>query len=81
MVHGYRSMIGMAQWLIALGRVDIHHAVSTLARYSHIATHNHFNDLVRVFEYVNKYPERHLEVRNKNINFSDYTSGIDYDQI
>ena len=34
-----------------------------------------------MFEYLNKYPEQHLEVRNKNIDFSDYTSGIDYDQI
>ena len=48
-VHDYRSMIGMAQWLIALGRVDIHHAVSTLARYSHIATHNHFDDFISSF--------------------------------
>ena len=74
-------MIGMGQWLIALGRVDIHHAISTLARYSHIATHNHFDDLVRVFEYLNKYPERHLEIRDENLDFSDYTDGIDYEQI
>ena len=80
-VHDYRSMIGMAQWLIALGRVDIHHAVSTLARYSHIATHNHFDDLVRVFEYLNKYPKRHLEIQNENIDFRYYTNGINYTRI
>ena len=80
-VHDYRSMIGMAQWLIALGRVDIHHAISTLARYSHIATHNHFDDLVRVFEYLNKYPERHLEIRDGSIDLSAYTRGIDYERI
>ena len=71
----------MAQWLMALGRIDIHHAVSTLARYSHVATENHFSDLVRVFEYLNKYPDRHLEVRDTNVDFSDYIQGLDYECI
>jgi hypothetical protein len=80
-VHDYRSMIGMAHWLVALGRIDIHHPVATLARFSHVATKKHFSDLVRVFEFLNKYPDRHLEVRNTTIDISEYEKGIDFKKI
>ena len=71
----------MAHWLIASGRIDIHIAVSTLARFSHIATEEHFDDMVRVFEFLNKYPYRHLEVRNTEIDVSEFTKDINYDRI
>ena len=71
----------MAHWLIALGRIDIHHAVSTLARYYHIASEQHFKDMVRVFEFLNKYPDRHLEVRDTENDVSEFTKDINYDRI
>jgi len=58
-VHDYCYMIGMAQLLIALGRVDVHHSISMLARYLHIATKSYYVDLVRVFDCLNKYAELH----------------------
>ena len=32
--------------------------------------------MVRVFEYLNKYPDRHLEVRDTEIDVSKYTQGM-----
>ena len=64
-VANCRSLIGMAHWLVALQRVDIHHAVSALASFSHIAMEKHLGDAMRTFECLNKCPDRHLETRNQ----------------
>ena len=37
--------------------------------------------MVRVFEFLNKYPDRHLEVRDTEIDVSEFTKGINYDRI
>ncbi|MGH7974171.1 MAG: reverse transcriptase domain-containing protein, partial [bacterium] len=65
--HRYQQIIGIGIWLSTIGRIDITYAISTLSRYTHVAREEHYNDLVRVFEYLNKYPQRYIMVRDQDI--------------
>jgi hypothetical protein len=52
----YRSLLGSANWLITLGRFDIHYAVNTLAQYCVAPRQGHLQALQRVFGYLKKHP-------------------------
>ena len=52
----YRSLIGSANWIVALGRFDIAYATSTLARYSSMPRIGHYKAAQRVFSYLRRYP-------------------------
>ena len=51
-ISKYRMMVGSLNWLITLGRYDVHHAASTLARYMMIPREGHMNAMRRVFSYL-----------------------------
>lgn len=51
----YRSLIGSANWIVALGRFDIAYATSTLARYSSMPRQGHYKAAQRIFGYSRKY--------------------------
>ena len=48
----YRSLIGSANWVVALGRFDIAYATSTLARYSTLPRKGHYKAAQRIFGYL-----------------------------
>ena len=48
----YRFLIGAAQWIIILGRMDILHAVSTLSHFNQLPRQGHLNRMLRVFGYL-----------------------------
>src|SRR5688500_10049992 len=52
----YRSLIGSANWIVALGRFDIAYATSTLARYSTVPRKGHYKEAQRIFSYLRKFP-------------------------
>ena len=52
----YRSLIGSANWIVALGRFDIAYATSTLARYSNMPRKGHYKAAQRIFGYLRKFP-------------------------
>jgi hypothetical protein len=52
----YRSLLGSANWLITLGRFDIHYAVHTLAQYCVAPRQGRLQALQRVFGYLKKHP-------------------------
>ena len=54
--------MGIGIWLITTTRIDITYAISTLSRYTHIAREGHFADLVRVFEYLHKFPNLGIRI-------------------
>ena len=56
MVNKYQRLLGIANWLVTICRLDITYAVNTLARYTHVAREGHWKSLLRVFEYLNKVP-------------------------
>jgi hypothetical protein len=47
----YRAMIGLANWVITWGRLDVSYATSTLAIYSMAASEGHLIALKRLFGY------------------------------
>jgi hypothetical protein len=51
----YRGLIGSANWIITLGRFDIHYATNTLARYSMAPRVGHFTAMKRVFGYLKRF--------------------------
>ena len=62
-LHGeYQQMIGMGVWLCSIGRFDIAYAISSLSRFSSAPRNGHFDALVRVFQYINKFPDKRLRV-------------------
>ena len=58
----YRSLLGSANWMITLGRFDIHYAVSTLSQYCCAPRLGHLRALQQVFGYLKKHPSGMLLV-------------------
>ena len=48
----YQSLLGSANWIITLGRFDIHYAVNTLSRYSMAPREGHLKAMHRIFGYL-----------------------------
>ena len=53
-VTKYRMMVGSLNWLVTLGRYDIHYAVSTLARHMMIPRQGHMHAMKRLFGYLHQ---------------------------
>ena len=48
----YRMLIGCGNWAVTLGRYDVHYAISTMARYSHLPRKGHLMATIRIFGYL-----------------------------
>ena len=53
----YQHIIGVGQWLVTAGRVDIAYAVSSMSRFSAAPRKGHLKLAEQIFEYLNKYPK------------------------
>ena len=51
----YLNFIGILQWTVELGRIDIAYATATLSRYSANPRDGHYEALLRVFAYLKKH--------------------------
>jgi len=67
MRNKYQKLMGIGIWLITTTRIDITYAITTLSRYTHIAREGHFTDLIRVFEYLHKFPTLGIRVSKDSI--------------
>ena len=56
----YQQLIGIAQWLITCGRLDILQAINSLSRFSAAPRNQHLVYLERVFGYLEKFPKRSI---------------------
>jgi hypothetical protein len=54
--RGYQQLVGIAQWLITCGRMDLCFAISSLSRFSAAPREGHLKALTRVFKYLKRYP-------------------------
>jgi hypothetical protein len=52
----YWSLLGSANWMVTLGRFDIHYAVNTMAQYTVVPRQGHFLALQRIFGYLKHHP-------------------------
>ena len=55
-ISKYRSLIGTGNWIITLGRFDVFYAINTLSRYSATPQEGHLKAMMRVFGYLDAFP-------------------------
>jgi hypothetical protein len=54
----YQQLIGIAQWLVTCGRMDLAFALNSLSRFSAAPRVNHLKWAERMFCYLNKHPAK-----------------------
>ena len=55
-IKQYQSLIGALQWLVSLGRFDIHVGVTTMGSYRVAPREGHLLRLKRIYGYLRKFP-------------------------
>jgi hypothetical protein len=55
-------MIGMLQWIVSIGRIDICYAVSSMSRFCISPREGHLHRIFRVFGYLKKYPNKAIGI-------------------
>ncbi|MGH3055100.1 MAG: hypothetical protein ACRDL7_09005, partial [Gaiellaceae bacterium] len=70
----YQMLIGMGQWIINLGRIDIMYSISSLSRFSSCPREGHMDRILKVFGYLKKYPNRAFCINKFKQNYDDYQS-------
>ena len=58
----YQQLVGIGVWLVLIGRFDIGYAVTSLSRFSACPRVNHLLAIAKVFDYLNKHPDRRILV-------------------
>ena len=76
--HFYQHLVGMAEWMVQIGRFEIRFTVTSLNRFSAAPKEGHIKPLVKIFGYLQKntrrwksifiLPEDIREVRGKGDN-------------
>ena len=61
----YQSMIGMLQWTVSIGRIDVCYAVSSMSRFCVSPKKGHLDLVFRIFGYLKKYPNKAIGVVNR----------------
>ena len=69
MAAEYLTMVGQLQWLVTLGRFDIHTQVATMSRFRAAARQGHMDGLKRIYSYG---------IRTKDYAFRFRTDQPDY---
>jgi len=62
----YQMLIGMLNWIVGIGRFDIAHATTSLARFSSCPRKCHLDRALRVFGYLKKYPNKRILVDSRD---------------
>ena len=62
----YQSMLGMLQWTVSIGRIDICYAVSSMSRFCVSPREGHLHRVFRIFGYLKKYPNRAIGINEKD---------------
>ena len=57
MASKYHSVIGSLNWIITLGRFDVHYATNTLSRFSMAPRQGHLDAALRVLAYLKQCPQ------------------------
>ena len=73
----YQSLIGMLQWAITIGRIDIQQAVMTMSRFSHKPRKGHLDRVKRIFSYLKRF-------KSASIKFNTYVpeyADLEIDQL
>jgi len=66
----YRALIGSANWLITLGRFNIHYATNALSQFAMALQEGHLEAMKQVFGYLKKYHKGRIII---DPNWMDWT--------
>lgn len=77
----YWSLIGMLQWAVTIGRIDIHHAVICLSRFRAQPRKGHLQGVTKIFGYLNNYKTASIKFRTGIPDYSKFIQEqqTDYD--
>ena len=78
----YQSMIGIGQWLVMLGRIDICYSISSLSRFCSNPRIGHLERLKKVFGWIKRNKYRHFIIDTKSSEFGEVKSieKMDYEK-
>ena len=68
----YWSLIGMLQWAVTIGRMDIHHAVMCMSRHRVEPTRGHLNAVANIFGYLSNFPTASIKFRTDIPDYSKF---------
>ena len=69
MAAKYLTIVGQLQWLVTLGRFDIHAQVATMSRFRAAPRQGHMDRLKRIYSYAIRTMQLDLELNNLTIPF------------
>lgn len=64
-IKQYQTLIGMAQWAVTIGRLDIAFAVSSLSRFSTCPRQGHLELALSLFGYLKRFPTRRIVIDSR----------------
>lgn len=67
----YQSLIGSLQWVVSIGRFDVHTGVMTLSRFRAAPRKGHLERVKRVYGYLSKMRNAAIRIRMDEPDYSD----------
>ena len=75
----FQMLIGLLNWLVNIGRLDIAFATSSLSRFTACPRQGHLERAVQVFEYLKQFQNRQIVVDSRDPIFEGDESVLDLD--
>ena len=72
MAAKYLTMVGKLQWLVTLGRLDLHAQVATMSRCRAASRHGHMDRLKRIYSYVIRTKDYAIRFRTDHLTTPSY---------
>ena len=66
----YLTMVGQLQWLVTLGRFDIHSQVATMSRFRAAPRQGHMDSLKRIYSYAIRTKDYAIRFRTDQPDYS-----------
>ena len=70
MAAKYLTMVGQLQWLVTLGRFDLHAQVATMSRFSAAPRQEHMDRLKRIYSYAIRTKDYAIRFRTDQPDYS-----------
>eukprot|EP00968_Pinguiococcus_pyrenoidosus_P016697 scaffold1618_cov158-Pinguiococcus_pyrenoidosus.AAC.2 len=77
----YQRFLGVGQWLVQIGRMDIAFVICSLSRFAAAPREGHLHRVIRVFGYLKRHKDFHFvvdstEIELDNIDYFEWTEDV-----
>ena len=62
----YQMLIGMLNWIVCIGRMDVAYATAPLSRFTACPRKGHRDRALRIFGYLKKYKNRRIVIDSRD---------------